>query len=192
MEDTNWRQIPEFPNYRISQEGEIVSFWKNKPYKISYVIIYGNYNVQLWDGWKNNSRKIYVLMAETWIDNPEGYKYIIFKDKNNINIHKNNLMWTDNPYNYDDDWETIKDFPKYEICINGVRNKDSKKHLGFHLRGGYTKVGLYNDKNEYKKVFMHVLIAKQYIPNPDGLPEVNHKNGIKQILILKILNGLQE
>lgn len=46
------------------------------------------------------------------------------------------------------------------------------------------------DKNEYKKItlhkegkvktfFIHRLVREAYIPNPTGLPQVNHKNEVK-------------
>lgn len=45
-------------------------------------------------------------------------------------------------------------------------------------RCGYFLVWLY--KGDLRKGFsIHRLVAKAFIPNPDNLPEVNHKNGIK-------------
>lgn len=40
---------------------------------------------------------------------------------------------------------------------------------------GYKRVGLC-DKKHY---FIHRLVAKAFVPNPNNLPQVNHKNGIK-------------
>lgn len=45
-------------------------------------------------------------------------------------------------------------------------------------KNGYMVVSLYNGRG-YKTVFVHRLIAEAFIPNPDNLPVVNHKNGIK-------------
>lgn len=44
---------------------------------------------------------------------------------------------------------------------------DGKKH--------YLMVGLTKDKKVHK-VLVHRLVAQTFIPNPDNLPEVNHKN----------------
>lgn len=43
---------------------------------------------------------------------------------------------------------------------------------------GYPQVILSKDNNK-KCYFLHKLIALTYIPNPTGLPEVNHKSEIK-------------
>ena len=47
---------------------------------------------------------------------------------------------------------------------------------------GYIQVRLQTGKGDSRgrKVFsVHRLVAKAFIPNPNGLPEVNHKNGVK-------------
>lgn len=46
-------------------------------------------------------------------------------------------------------------------------------------RGNYLGVGLYNNK-EFKNYTIQVLTAQHFIPNPQNLPEVNHKDGNKQ------------
>lgn len=42
---------------------------------------------------------------------------------------------------------------------------------------GYKKVRLYaGNRDEWKDFFVHRLVAEAFIPNPDGLPIVNHKD----------------
>ena len=57
--------------------------------------------------------------------------------------------------------------------------KISEKYLKHSLNNsGYYQVCL--SKNNKHFVFgVHVLVAQAFIPNPNNLPEVNHKNGIK-------------
>lgn len=43
-------------------------------------------------------------------------------------------------------------------------------------RDGYKRVSLHLDKQQVS-FGVHRLIAEAFIPNPDNLPEVNHKNG---------------
>lgn len=55
----------------------------------------------------------------------------------------------------------------------------------YHLKGkrikpspngtGYVFVGLHRD-GRVKQVFVHRLIAEAFLPNPNNLPQVNHKN----------------
>jgi hypothetical protein len=44
---------------------------------------------------------------------------------------------------------------------------------------GYLKVSLINHKSGSRRYFLHRLLAKAFLPNPNNYPCVNHKNGIK-------------
>lgn len=46
--------------------------------------------------------------------------------------------------------------------------------------GGYLFVGLRDDSGCCKYKMVHRLVAEAFIQNPDGLPEVNHKDGNKR------------
>ena len=78
---------------------------------------------------------------------------------------------------------TIEDFPKYEININGeIRNKitgrimkQSMDHFGFYLKVHLNK----NTGERSKNLFVHVLIAKTFVANPENKPIVDHINRIK-------------
>lgn len=81
-------------------------------------------------------------------------------------------------------------FVGYSINENGevfsYRNKQGisekyKKKLGLREgRNGYIVTELMNKKDGKKyKFFLHRLVAKLYIPNPENKPQVNHINGIK-------------
>lgn len=42
---------------------------------------------------------------------------------------------------------------------------------------GYPSISLHNGE---KRAFnVHRIVAEHFVPNPDGLPQVNHKNGVK-------------
>jgi hypothetical protein len=43
---------------------------------------------------------------------------------------------------------------------------------------GYLLVKLFKD-NEYKSFRVHRLVAEAFLPNPDNLEQVHHKNGIR-------------
>ena len=42
-------------------------------------------------------------------------------------------------------------------------------------KNGYLRVNLYKD-GEMKHYYVHRLVAEAYLPNPEGLPQVNHKD----------------
>ena len=45
--------------------------------------------------------------------------------------------------------------------------------------GGYYRVRLFINHSESKTMLVHRLVAQAFIPNPDNLPEVNHKDECK-------------
>lgn len=71
----------------------------------------------------------------------------------------------------------IKGYENYLIDENGnIYSKHSKRFITPCLRkDGYMLVGLYN--NGYRKNFqVHRLVAETFVPNPDNLPQINHKD----------------
>lgn len=92
--------------------------------------------------------------------------------------------------------ETWKDIPTYEglyqISNTGKvksisrwwdiglgRRKLLKERILKHaFTTGYPSVALC-DKRGQKTTLIHRLMANAFIPNPDNLPQVNHKNGIR-------------
>ena len=64
---------------------------------------------------------------------------------------------------------------KYSVDENGnVYSSKSKKFLKPKITKGYAQVALYGDKKVY--IGVHKLVAMTFIPNPDNLPQVNHKD----------------
>ena len=73
-------------------------------------------------------------------------------------------------------WREIKDFPNYEVSnLGNVRNKKTGKVLKPRQKNGYLVVDLLLD-DVIKNLRVHRLVAKAFIPNPDNLPQVNHKD----------------
>lgn len=82
-------------------------------------------------------------------------------------------------------WKTIPEFENYEVS-----NKGNVRNNNFHNTGkckliaqtpdsrGYLKVSLFKN-NKRKCFFVHRLVAQAFIPNPNNLETVNHKDEIK-------------
>lgn len=81
------------------------------------------------------------------------------------------------PYYNEEVWVDIIDFPGYQVSNTGkVRNVKDFRLLGQQLnKAGYYTVILRRDLESYT-CLVHRLVAIAFIPNPDNLPIVNHKD----------------
>lgn len=76
----------------------------------------------------------------------------------------------------------IPNFSNYLIDVSGnVWSKKSNIILKYDLshKQGYVQLRLTNDSGQRKHVFVHRLVGLTFIPNPNNLPEINHKDGDK-------------
>lgn len=78
-------------------------------------------------------------------------------------------------------WKSITRAPRYKISTHGrVWSKISNKEkLAFKDKKGYLKVQMYRVGDKALTRRVHRLVAEAFIENPKNLPQVNHKNGIK-------------
>lgn len=80
-------------------------------------------------------------------------------------------------------WKPIPGYEnRYEVSNLGrVRNFVSKLPIKPYItRRGYVNFLLYENISRKRKHFAaHRLVAIAFLPNPNDLPQVNHKNGIK-------------
>lgn len=78
--------------------------------------------------------------------------------------------------------ETLSDFPHYIIFRDGtIYSKPKGDFLVPTKRNGYLHVRMLKGKEKKKRpsLQVHRLVALAFIPNPDCLPKVNHKDGVK-------------
>lgn len=78
-------------------------------------------------------------------------------------------------------WVTVPGFNgRYEVSDLGrVRNRESGKTLSpIRHYSGYYHLNLYVNAKA-KSCRVHRLVAAAYVPNPSGLPDVNHLDGDK-------------
>lgn len=75
----------------------------------------------------------------------------------------------------------IKGFPNCEISEDGIVRNKTTKHVKKATISmyGYQRVGLISEDGKINQRHLHRLIAEAFIPNPNNLPFVNHKDGIK-------------
>jgi hypothetical protein len=87
-------------------------------------------------------------------------------------------------------WKRIKGYENYYISNKGnvlnvykkaIKRNSKEKEISFRLLKtsadscGYHLVSLYKNKTN-KSFKVHRLVAEAFIPNPKGLPQINHKD----------------
>lgn len=75
-------------------------------------------------------------------------------------------------------FKIIDGYEDYEISTWGrVFNRRTGNFISpYHHQKGYMRVDLKNDKG-VKHFKVHRLVARAFIPNPEGKPQVNHIDG---------------
>ena len=80
-------------------------------------------------------------------------------------------------------WKPVKGYEElYEVSNLGRVKSLNYNHTGKErilkpgkVGNGYLQVGLWKNGKE-KRFLVHRLVAIAFLPNPEGLPEVNHRN----------------
>lgn len=86
----------------------------------------------------------------------------------------------------DEIWKDVQGYEgRYQVSNFGrVRSLGIPYHKGkilkpfFDSKGNYLFIGLHKNK-KVEQTYIHRLVAQTFIPNPDNLPQVNHKNEVK-------------
>ena len=78
-------------------------------------------------------------------------------------------------------WKPINGFPKYHVSNQGrIKNIESGRiFTGTRDAFGYVHVRLINPQGTYTLRKIHRLVAEAFLPNPEGKPIIDHRDGDK-------------
>lgn len=140
-------KIKDYENYTINEEGIIINI-KGKELK-PYIHPTGYKIVDLYKDGKRKHFKLHILLAQTFIPNPNNYKIIDHIDRNKLNNNLDNLRWvtsSENNLNKNIKGGCIS----YEEKVNG-----DKIYIYYRLRWQINKVS-------YSKRFKNLEEAEKF------------------------------
>jgi len=195
------KEHPYFSSYIIYPEGKVYSKVFNKFMKQQNEC--GYRCVTLMRDKKGSYKSIHVLVAETFISNPDGKKFVNHINGNKSDNRVENLEWSTRSENiqhaHDNGlikkivlpekgrtnkdgelWKWFHDNKNYEISSYGriYSHKCGRLLKPYHHNGGYTKIKI-GSKGDSKNYSIHRLVAIAFIrPPPKFLkkPIVHHKD----------------
>jgi hypothetical protein len=77
-------------------------------------------------------------------------------------------------------WRTVPGLGELKISSGGILRKKNDDGLYMYAPVQKSNNGYYYVSFKNKKYFIHRLLALAFIPNPEGKPYINHKNGNKR------------
>lgn len=174
-----FKQYPNYSDYLIYEDGTILNKVSKIVLRVFEPKIVKRKRVRLInDQGEKLELDLAHIVAELFLENPQGHKFIRHKDGNILNNHYLNLEFVhsllEKPYEKieGEEWHDIKDMEDYQVSNKGrVKNKHNNFLMNLRDEFGYIKVSI--QQNKYQ---VHRLVAQAFIPNPENKPTVDHVN----------------
>ena len=155
LPNEEWRNIPNFPNYQVSNLGRVKSLKYNKTNKenllkqqfnkFGYLRVCLNHKF---------NRFVHRLVAESFISNPNNYSFVNHKDENKLNNCVDNLEWCTTQYNnsYGN---------RLEKCSKSMTNNPKKSKQVFQYDKKLNLIEVYPSTHECeRKGYKHTCVSK--------------------------------
>ena len=127
---SDWKEIPNYPDYLISIDGQI--YTRKRKNVMKYTKCGKYYRVGLYN--KDNIRHkvlVHRMVSMSYIPNPNNYKIVNHKNKDGFDNRVDNLEWTTHTQNimhacskivvqYDSDGNEINRYPSLKYAAEGV------------------------------------------------------------------------
>lgn len=94
--DEVFLELEDFAGYWVSNKGRLFSLRRNTTLKLT-TSHGGRLKATLQKDGVTKQAWLHRLIAQTFLPNPSGYKYVIHKDRNYTNNNTSNLLWGNNP-----------------------------------------------------------------------------------------------
>lgn len=136
------RDIPGYEGlYAVTDEGDIISLTfrnnktiKRKPTFMKPVENHGYLTVTLRKNGKQKNYYVHRLVAEAFVENPNGYNIVNHKDENRLNNIAENLEWCTQQYNVNYSKEKMrKPKSRSKKTNTGYKYISLKKHRGKYV-----------------------------------------------------------
>jgi len=121
MQERQWKKIVDFPNYSVSNFGEVRNDKKNTYMGYSFDAK-GYYRVALSKNNKRYAKRVHRLVAQAFLPNPENKEQVNHLDGNKLNNNVCNLEWCTNQENQDHYWSFLDDGTRRNKISQGVKN----------------------------------------------------------------------
>jgi hypothetical protein len=177
-----WKPIELYPGYLVSRCGELISV-RLKPYVLMKPLegeAQTSYRIRDATGKEQITVPIQKLLGLAFIPNPENHKFVAPLNGDTTDYDLDNLYWHENPNGCTEEgWVEVEGFSNYEVSGFGVRNRGTKMMLNpMYKKGGdYPNICMRDIDGTPHTRYIHLVIARNLIPNPNRYPVVNHKDG---------------
>lgn len=190
-----WKDVVGYEGYyKVSNYGNVLSVKTNK--LMTKTIHGGTYNVNLSKDNESRLKLVHRLVAEVFVENPNGFRIVKHKDGNKFNNYYQNLEYwqtkccKEKMKNLPPDdlsgevWRDIEGYKGlYQISNYGRVKSYVSNPLGKILKhrhySEYNTVVLIDKNGDSKKYMVHRLVALAFIHNPNDYPMINHIDGDK-------------